>query len=321
MSDWRPHPKRGGVLRASLVTVRWTTAAAVVAAIYAGAVWVALNWKSAEAAPGDPPPAVTIELAPLAVAPEAPPQEVAPGPQMTEAQPAPTRDPPKPVEDAKPDPTPPPAEKTVEETKPDPTPSVTPPEPAAPDLPPVPAPEPEVKVPDLPKEEHADAVLAPPPSPPPVPSPTPTPQVEKKPPPKKQEVERKKPVHPDKQKVKRTTAPPTSETQRSNVAAAPSAGASSAPSVSPASWKGELMAHLNRYKRYPPGAGGGTASLAFTIDRSGEVLSAHLIGSSGDSALDEEAVALVRRASPVPAPPPDFGSGSITLTVPIRFSH
>lgn len=304
MSDWRAPPKRGELLRAGLVVLRWTAAAAIVVAVHAGAVWAALNWKSEEAAPGDPPPAVMIELAPLAVAPEAPPQEVAPGPQMTEAQP---------------DPTPPPPEKTVEDVKSDPTPSATPTESPPPDLPSPPAPKPEVKVPDLPKEERADAVLAPP-LPPPLPSPIP--QVEKKPsPPKKQDMERKKPAHPDKQKVKHTTAPPTSEAQRANVAAAPSAGASSAPSVSPASWKGELMAHLNRYKRYPPGAGAGTASVAFTINRSGEVLSARLIGSSGDSALDEEVVALVRRASPVPAPPPDFGSGSITLTVPIRFSH
>jgi periplasmic protein TonB len=303
MNDWRDPPKRRGKPRASLVALCWTAAAAVVAGAHAGAMWIALNWKSAEAASGDPPPAVMIELAPLAVAPEAPPREVAPGPQMMEAQPEPTPDAPKPVEDAKPEPTPP----------------VTPPEPPPPDLPPVPALEPEVKVPDLPRQEHTDAVLAPPP--PPTPPPAPTPEIQKKPPPPKSEVERRKPVRPDKQKVRQTTAPPTSEAQHSNVAAAPSAGAASAPSVSPASWKGELMAHLNRYKRYPSGAGVGTASVAFVINRSGEVLSARLIGSSGDGALDEEAVALVRRASPVPAPPPDVGGGSIPLTVPIRFNR
>jgi protein TonB len=81
------------------------------------------------------------------------------------------------------------------------------------------------------------------------------------------------------------------------------------------------MAHLNRYKRFPSGAAGvGTASVAFTISRSGQVLSARLVRSSGGGALDEEAVSLPRRASPVPAPPPDVGGGSsITLAVPIRF--
>lgn len=82
------------------------------------------------------------------------------------------------------------------------------------------------------------------------------------------------------------------------------------------------MSHLNRYKRYPAGATGtGTASVAFTISRSGQVLSARLIGSSGDAALDTEAVSLARRASPVPAPPPNLGGATITLTVPIRFGR
>jgi protein TonB len=74
------------------------------------------------------------------------------------------------------------------------------------------------------------------------------------------------------------------------------------------------MPHLNRYKRYPSGAAGtGTASVAFTIARSGQVLSARLIGSSGNPALDAEAVSLPRHASPVPAPPPDFGGGVLAL--------
>jgi protein TonB len=82
------------------------------------------------------------------------------------------------------------------------------------------------------------------------------------------------------------------------------------------------MAHLNRFKRYPAGASStGTASVAFTIARSGQVLSARLIGSSGNPALDAEAVSLPRRASPVPAPPPEFGGSVLNLTVPIHFGE
>jgi protein TonB len=51
------------------------------------------------------------------------------------------------------------------------------------------------------------------------------------------------------------------------------------------------------------------------------VLSAHLVRSAGDSALDAEAASLPRRASPVPAPLSNIGGGSITLAVPIRFSR
>jgi TonB family protein len=78
------------------------------------------------------------------------------------------------------------------------------------------------------------------------------------------------------------------------------------------------MAHLNRYKRFPPGAAGaGVATGVFTIDRSGRVLSARLVRSAGDSALDTEAASLPRRASHLPAPPPNIGGPSITLAVPI----
>ncbi|WP_245315030.1 energy transducer TonB [Labrys sp. WJW] len=60
----------------------------------------------------------------------------------------------------------------------------------------------------------------------------------------------------------------------------------------------------------------------FTITRSGQVTSARLAASSGDAVGDTEAVALVRRASPVPAPPPGlFGSGPLTLSQPIRFNQ
>jgi periplasmic protein TonB len=288
-------------------------AAIVVAAVHFTAAWAALNWRKAEATPAAPPPAVMIDLAPLAVAPPAPPQEVAPGPQMTEAQPVPTPDTPTPVDET-PDLTPPTPIATPEPRKPDPAP-VEPAQTAEELKPDIPPPQPqEIKLPDLPKEDNAEATLA---SPPP---PSPKPKADKEPPPKAHEAERKKSTDPDKPKHRQTRAPPSSIAARSNTAAAPSAGSGASPSVSPATWKSELMAHLNRYKRYPSGAAStGTASVAFTIARSGQVLSARLIGSSGNPALDAEAISLPRRASPVPAPPPDFGGGVLTLTVPVHF--
>jgi periplasmic protein TonB len=306
---------RGPVRRqVALATLRWGTAAIVVAAVHFTAAWAALNWREAEATPDAPPPAVMIDLAPLAVAPPSPPQEVAPGPQTTETQPVPTPDTPTPVDEA-PDLTPPTPVATPEPPRPDPAPAE--PQQTAqelkPDVPQPPQPQ-EIKVPDLPKEDNAEATLAPPPPP------SPKPKAHKEPPPKAHEAERKKPIDPDKPKHRLTTAPASSIAARSDTAAAPSAGSGASPSVSPANWKSELMAHLNRYKRYPSGAAStGTASVAFTIARSGQVLSARLIGSSGNPALDAEAVSLPRRASPVPAPPPDFGGGVLTLTVPIHF--
>ncbi|TAK48941.1 MAG: energy transducer TonB [Xanthobacteraceae bacterium] len=141
--------------------------------------------------------------------------------------------------------------------------------------------------------------------------------------PKPQEAERKKPLKPKRPKAPQTTAPPASQAQRADRAAAPFASASETPSAAAAaSWRGALMAHLNRYKRFPGAAAStGVVQVAFTIDRSGTVLSSRLMHSSGDAALDAEAVALPRRASPVPAPPAQLGGASLTLTVPIRFTR
>jgi protein TonB len=232
-----------------------------------------------------------IELAPLAVAPQLPPQEVAPGPQMTEAQPEPTPELPEKPDD-KPEPVAEEMKKPVEQP------------------PPVPTPQPQIEIPKLPEIPKAEAVLTPPPPQP------------KKPPPKVKKVERKKPIDPDKPKALQTTAPMTSPSPRADQAAAPSSSAAAAPSMSPASWRGALMAHLNRHKRFPPGAAStGIATVVFTINRSGAVIGARLVASSGDPALDAEAVSLPRRASPVPEPPSSVAGGAITLAVPIRFNR
>jgi protein TonB len=46
-----------------------------------------------------------------------------------------------------------------------------------------------------------------------------------------------------------------------------------------------------------------------------------LITSSGNAALDAEAVAMARRASPLPKPSADIAGDNLNLTVPIRFSE
>jgi protein TonB len=264
--DWRdPDGRAQGTLSAASA-LRWSAAGLAVIALHAGGIWLALHWPAKAEAPGDPPAAIMMELAPLAVAPEAPQQDIAPGPQMVEAEEQ--VEPEKPVE---------------EEVEPEP--------------PPTPEVESEIKPPEPPKVEKADVVL-----------------------PARVELPKPKPKKKKQKKAPRTTAPPSSQAQRADRAAAPAEGLSS--SMSPASWKGALMAHLNRYKRFPPGAAGaGVATVAFTIDRSGTVRAARLVRSSGDRVLDAEAVSLPRRASPVPAPPPNVGGGSISLAVPIRFNR
>ena len=80
MIDWRDPDRRiGGEVTLSSV-LRWTAAGIAVAALHAGGVWLALNWPKPAEAAGEPPAAIMMELAPLAVSPQPPPQEVAPWP-------------------------------------------------------------------------------------------------------------------------------------------------------------------------------------------------------------------------------------------------
>ena len=285
MSLRRPSPAR--IWPAAL---RWGAAAFLVAGVHGAAGWLVASWEPAEAAAGAPPAAVMIELAPLAVAPETPQQDIAPGPQMTEADPEPLPDPVEPPKDVEP----------LPQDEPEP----------------VALPEPEIKVPELPPLPDPLALL----SPPPKQEPPPAKEVKRKPPPRPKVVHRKKPVNPDKPRAERTSAP-TAQAQAAARAAAPAAGAATASPAAAASWRGSLIAHLNRFKRFPSGASPGTVQVAFSIDRRGRVLSARLVRGSGDAALDEEAVAMIRRASPVPAPPDGLGGSSIALAVPIRFSR
>jgi periplasmic protein TonB len=120
-----------------------------------------------------------------------------------------------------------------------------------------------------------------------------------------------------------TTAPPPSEAKPSDVPTAPSAGISTAAARAQATWHNTLVAHLNRYKRYPNEARArnieGIVKLEFTLDRSGQILSSRIMQSSGSPLLDEEAMAMIRRAAPLPAPPQQISGAALSLAVPIKF--
>lgn len=171
--------------------------------------------------------------------------------------------------------------------------------------------------PDIPKlpEKNGEAVAT---LPPPIPEPRPDAKLPRE----ADQVKINERKKTERKLASRAAAPPTFDAPRAAQANAPAAGAAHVSPSVVASWKGDLMAQLNRYKRYPPGSSSnGTATVAFSVDRSGDVTSARLIHSSGDSALDQEAVSLPRRASPLPKPPEGLASGSVALTVPIHFSR
>jgi len=88
-----------------------------------------------------------------------------------------------------------------------------------------------------------------------------------------------------------------------------------------ASWERLLVAQLERHKRYPPHAKGkiGEAKLAFSIDRNGQVVASRIVHSSGSEALDQEALALIKRAAPLPPPPAGVSEDRLSFVVPIRY--
>jgi periplasmic protein TonB len=357
-SAMRSGQTRGALMGFSSTVLRWMTAATFAVLAHGAAAWIVLHHPRIDAEASEPAAAALIELEPLAVAPSAPEQEKPPGPQIAEAQPAAPETLPKVDEDevaaqasemverqrddAKQDSEQPEiSEQTsVEDAKraaaaaesnsvPPPTlepdsdaPKLTAQDAAEAVLPPAP-----VKLAETPPEAPQEPQSAVPTSAPPASAPPESTLPALKTPPdvrvesKKAtpRVLRTKPAKSeDKLEPRRASAPPASQARLANVEAAPASNGTQASSL--ASWEGELMAHLNRFKRFPPEAAkGGTAVVAFGVDRAGAIVSVRLIASAGDPALDRAAVGLLGRASPVPPPPSE--RGVVNLTVPIRFDR
>lgn len=129
--------------------------------------------------------------------------------------------------------------------------------------------------------------------------------------------------HPeDKTPVAQTAAPPTASAPPAPAAAPTSSVAADASMTAP-NWQGLLLGQLERFKRYPADAQArrqqGVAYLRFTMNRDGRVLTFRLEKSSGYDLLDQEALALIQRAQPLPKPPPSVMGDPLELVVPIEF--
>jgi protein TonB len=87
-------------------------------------------------------------------------------------------------------------------------------------------------------------------------------------------------------------------------------------------WESELAAHIERFKRYPSEARSrgdqGVAKVAFTIDHDGRLLSSRIVQSSGVPSLDQETLAMLARAQPMPLPPGEMKE--LSFEVPVRFN-
>jgi periplasmic protein TonB len=281
----------------------WAGAAALAILAHAG---VAL-WAVREPAPeplAAAAPAVMIDLAPAAAAPQAEKEQLSPDPvdapeievaSLAEALARPPDAPP-----------PPPPDPTVETPAPEPPPIVEPPSPVAmADLPAVAEP-----LPEMPVQPVTRPVARPPDL-----------EVARAEPPPETEPEREPEREPEPARASQAAVRAQTRAPVAERAAAPENARSSRGAVSPAKWQSRLMAHLERLKRYPAAARRrgeeGVVHVRFSIDAGGNVRSANLVRSSGHPELDQAVLALVQRASPVPAPPP---GAPHDITAPVRFN-
>lgn len=121
-------------------------------------------------------------------------------------------------------------------------------------------------------------------------------------------------------------AAPTAREARRPAANAPTAAPSRAASAgAQEQYARRLARHVERYKRYPAAAARqritGVTRIAITIDRSGGLVGTRMAAASGHAVLDEEAVAIARRAAPYPRPPDGIGDRNFSFTVALRFAR
>jgi len=188
---------------------------------------------------------------------------------------------------------------------------------------PVAPPPPSAEPPPAPAPPRA---VEPPPPAEPVPAPPPEVVLPKPPPPRP--VARPPRPHPTRpspppQPAAASQTPPTPNAEPMPNASAAPARAAPAPNLAPATWQSALSAHLALFKRYPANARRrgeeGVAQVRFAMDHAGHVLSVTLVRGSGHTDLDQEALAWVERAQPLPQPPPEMGQGPFDLVIPLRF--
>lgn len=94
-------------------------------------------------------------------------------------------------------------------------------------------------------------------------------------------------------------------------------------STGESTWEGLVLGALGKRRRYPVWSMSrreqGVPYVRIVMDREGKVLSSRLERSCGFPELDREAVALPRRASPLPKPPDDRPGDTLELIVPVEF--
>jgi protein TonB len=120
--------------------------------------------------------------------------------------------------------------------------------------------------------------------------------------------------------VEATATPSSENIPQAMRSVAPSPGTGESAQRVRATWQKDLMAHLDKHKRYPESSQkSAEIVVSFALDRKGHVLSTSIVKGSGDTALDEAALAMVRKSDPVPPPPPAVADEGLNFTLPVIF--
>jgi TonB family protein len=118
-----------------------------------------------------------------------------------------------------------------------------------------------------------------------------------------------------------TVAPSVQNVQEAAKSTTPDQGTGQSRQRARVTWQKELLAHLDKFKRYPTERSQKSAEIliTMTLDRTGHVVSANISRGSGDDAFDHAALAMVERASPVPPPPPLIADEGLDFSLPVIF--
>jgi protein TonB len=263
---------------------RWAICAAVVVLAHGGIAGAMVTWHD-PIEPDESAGAVVIEFAPVPVAPAMEQTEVPPGPEMVMSDASPKKESP---EDKEKDQT----EQKVEaklEQKVEEKVETQPVEEPPPELPP--APNPEVAVPPPPPQEV-----------------------------KQEAPQRQEPRPP----APTTSAPQAIPVETAAKPAAPAQGPRKPENkYAVQTWQKQVSDLIARNARYPTGAERkrqtGDVQVAFGIDRQGRVIDSRVVRGSGIPDLDQEALAVLGRAQPFPAPPQELPGDRVGVTVPVHF--
>lgn len=271
---------------------RWVVALIIVIAIHLAIGAYIIMRRSIGVPAGQPTNAMFIDLAPIETAP----------PQVSPPAPKPVAAPPK-VE-----PPPPPPEPPMQSVPETPAVMMAPP--------PVTLP-----IPKILQTEESPVTLPPPPPPKPVPDKVQEQKqidlqkrVEQERKRKKQVELRKKRAEEQKElrKERAERARAAAASRASRRAGAPRAGASG---QSIAAWQRGVQARVSA-AAHSVSSGSGSATLMFTVEASGRIVSPHIVRSSGSAAVDRAVLSIPRRIGRLPPPP----NGRVSIRVPVRFS-